>query len=778
MRLFLVLLVVFLPAIAQAQRVVVRSGDHVDFSRLAFEFTDPVEWKMGRVADGYEIQIKGSNVPIDISGVYRRISKSRIKNISVSGDNSRVTLVLGCDCHADAFEFRPGLLVVDIKDGPPVGKSEFEVTFQSDEVTTLQHEEVLPDVSVESEVQSESGERQEAVGTAPSVPVLPPFLRHQATARTGALETLKIPLAIVGGQRKSTERISKMQSEMLLQIGRAAAQGLLDANLPNPAIKPHVSEAPKTESMDHDQPLPHPQVNIRIENSVAREISRLLPADSVTAIGDACLSGKALNVAEWGDSNSVWRNISMQRRSVSGEFDKADTRVVEALAKAYIYAGFGAEAKSVIIEFNTDLENKNLLKAMAEIMDGFTPDDVSVLGGQSGCDSTAALWAVLAMPKLTAGLDINRPQVIGTFSGLPIHLRRFLGPKLAQKFLEIGDVDTARALRNAIARAPGAPGPEFQLLDARLDRERGHNERAEQTLKAIVSENSEVAVEAVIELLETKLQQHEEASVDLLISAESFVQEQKTTRIGADLLRLIALAYAQSGNLSAALEKLREIEEVGFLDKSSEGKIWEGVLESAVSTATDEAFLRFIFSTRNDIKNQRVPRILLRKVVGRILDIGLPELAKDLLDAPVSPTADDRILLARAAIIEGNPKTAVTLLKHVSGKEATILRASAFELMKNYTDAAEEFASVAAVDRHRDAVWRGGDWAYLQETGSKMEKTAARIMTGSTFVEGTELPLFDDVISQDKSLIEESENLRHAIEALLEEYPSLEQKGS
>jgi len=781
-RLSLLLLLVCLPASVLAQSVVVRSGEHGDFSRLAFEFSTPLEWKMGRVSGGYEIRLQGNRSVIDASGIYRRISRNRIKDISVSADNSRIALVLGCECYADAFEFRPGLLVVDIKDGAPTDNSGFEDVFRSDEISDLPQEEVIPDVSVENVVEPGNGEVQDrgvdAIDTAPNISELPPLSKRQPASKADAMMTPKIPLVVMGGSQRSIDRISDMQSEMLLQIGRAAAQGLLDANLPDPVEKPPVSESREAESIEKEQPLLHPQVNIRVENSVDRELARLLPEKPATAAGVVCLPDEALDVAGWGDPDSIWQNISRQRRSVSGEFDKADAHVVEALAKAYIYAGFGAEAESVINEFNTKLEDENLLKTMAQIVDGYVPGANMVFDGQTGCDSAVALWAVLAMPKLSVGLDINRSQVTGTFSGLPIHLRRSLGPKLAQRFLDIGDIDTARVLRNAIARAPGSPGPEFRLLDVRLDRERGYDVPTEKALESIVSENSAVSIEALIELLEAKLEQQSEVNSGLITTAESYIQEQKTTQAGIDLMRVLALTYAQSGNLPAALEKLREIGSGERLDKVAEGKIWEGVMESAVNVATEEAFLRFVFSTRKDISDQAFSRNLLRKIVGRVLDSGLSGLAKELLDAPASPTADDRLLLARAAIIENNPQDAVNLLNPVSGKEAIRLKARAYELMNKYVDAAKEFASISDDNRHHEAVWRAGDWKYLQDSGSDIEKAAAKIMTSPTFGEGNDVPVLDEVISLDKSLIEASESARHSIEALMEEYPSPDQKGS
>ena len=97
-RLILILLLACFPIGAAAQKIVVRSGEHGDFSRLAFSFSTPVEWKMGRVSGGYEIRLKGNGNVIDTSGVFQRIAHDRIKDISVSQDNTNITLTVDCVC--------------------------------------------------------------------------------------------------------------------------------------------------------------------------------------------------------------------------------------------------------------------------------------------------------------------------------------------------------------------------------------------------------------------------------------------------------------------------------------------------------------------------------------------------------------------------------------------------------------------------------------------------------------------------------------------------------
>ncbi len=756
MRLALFLLFACLPAGGFAQSVVVRSGEHGDFSRLAFSFSTPVEWKMGRVSGGYEIRLQGNDEAIDVSGVYRRISRGRIKDISVSQDNSRIALSVDCVCHADAFEFRPGLLVVDIKDGLPEDNSPFETAFSTDETGAVASGETTQDDVIMTEDMVETDNKVDPK----SVPLPPPD--HPVSIGGGL--GLKSDL-----NPEKSARITAMQSEMLRQIGRAAAQGLLEANLPIPIHNPQTAPPPETPEVVTETPAAQAHINIHIENSVDREIARLLPKGTVAGTGDACIGDDVVNVLEWGGKGALWDQISEQRRKLSGEFDRTNPEAAKALAKAYIYAGFGVEALRVIDGFGVDPEMAGILKAMARIVDGMAPQQNGVLHGQSGCDSDIALWAVLSLPALSKGMEINRPKVISGFSALPLHLRRHLGPQLAAKFLIIEDIETASAIRNAIARAPGDAGAEFRLMEARFEQERGHHDAAEQALEEIATDNSAVALEALIGLLETKAERKSDVSKDMLITAESYLFEQKTNEAGARLLRSIALIRAQSGDLGLALENLRAIKTNSFFDDNAERQIWEGVLEVA-DDATDEAFLKFIFAARKEIEKQSVSRTVHQKIAEKLLDLGFSRMAQDMLDPPVPPADVDKLIMAKAALLNGEAQQVIKLLKHVSGEEAARLRAQAFGLLGNHDLAAGEYAAISDQDGHKAAVWRAGDWSRLQEIGTEPEKTLARSMISEPPAPEQQLP--EEMLARDAFLIEESGRFRQSIESLINGFPA------
>ncbi|MCK4713848.1 MAG: hypothetical protein KAT26_13315, partial [Marinosulfonomonas sp.] len=616
----------------------------------------------------------------------------------------------------------------------------------------------------------------EPVETAPvsvkeHLPLITHLPRQPTKPRVGIFADSDVSTAKT--MQELTDRITEMQSEMLRQIGHAASQGLLDANLPQIIQEEPDTDEPLVVAQKED-PATQPHVNIHIESSVDREFVNMLPTNLMTGDGAECLPDELFNVVEWGDPDAVFDQIVVQRSRISGEFDKVDQQAVAALVRAYIYAGFGVEAMSALNAFDVTLQDAGVLTTMAQIVDGPLSAHGSALDGQVGCDSAVALWSALAALKLSKGMEINHTSVLGAFSSLPFHLRRHLGPRLSQKFLDIGDIETARALRNAIARAPGDAGPEFRLLDARLDQARGMHGTAEQAMEEIIAEGSGVAPRALVELLEAKLEQKAEINQNLLVVAQSYIFEQQHTEIGANLTRVVALAHAKSGDLPAALEMMRKMELSGHFNAMETGQAWEKVLNFAVNEALNESFLQFAFAAQDDLENQQIARDIRRKAAGRLLDGHFAKMAQKLLAAPAAPTADDRMLLARAAIIENEAEYAIAILEHVSGNEAARLRAHAYEMRGKHLDAAHEYGSIRDQGSQHNAFWRAGDWQRLGDIGSGPEKDAAQIMMAQDPMPAKS----DGIIAQDKSLLEASTTTRQSIEALLEEYPAPAQEGS
>jgi len=768
MRIFLVLFLLSIPMASFAQRVTVRSGEHVDFSRLAFEFTNPVEWEMGRVEDGYEIRLYGVDAEIDISKVFSRISHDRIKSLSVL-DNKSIALVLGCECHADAFEFRPGLLVVDVKDGQPLATSRFEANFNSGELTAGQHEGLA---------ETNDGADRSADNTEGNPPIaLPlslPIAQNPTKPRIGlfganSVEELQEP----------TLQVADMQSEILQQIGRAASQGLLDADISRPKhTEQQTQEATDDIVQNPIVPITVPHNNIHIQNSVDREFSIFSNQNLMTENGSKCLPDSLFNIAEWGNEEKIFARVSEQRGLILGEFDNVNADAVKQLVKAYIYAGFGTEALSALSSFDMKLEEESTLAEMAQIVDGVNSGQHSELVDQLGCDSESALWAALSAPTIPNQAPINRTSILGAFSGLPLHLRRLLGPSLAEKFLEIGDVETARSIRNSIARASGDAGSEFHLLDAKLDIERGLKESAENTLEEIIVNSKEIAPRALIELLEVRLQK--KAGIDPLIlaTAETYIFEQQDSKIAADLKRLVALLLGQSGDFIKALDALNQMETYEHIDEKQKVATWGVVIEDLAINASEETLLEFVFSAQDELRDRDISREVRRKLAIRLLKEGWPVEAKMALLAPSAPTADDRVILAHVEYLIGKPENILIMLENVAGDEAAEIRALAYEKMERYLDAAQEYKLLKDVGNQKAAIWRAEDWAQLAVIGSETDRAAANVMLLPGHNDDEAGTITNRTLAHDSSLLMRSEEERQSIEQLLKEYPVLAQEGS
>ena len=60
---------VALPAAAVAGRVTVQAGDHLVFTRLVLQGEGRSDWKLGRTAQGYALQVGGAEVAFDLGGL-------------------------------------------------------------------------------------------------------------------------------------------------------------------------------------------------------------------------------------------------------------------------------------------------------------------------------------------------------------------------------------------------------------------------------------------------------------------------------------------------------------------------------------------------------------------------------------------------------------------------------------------------------------------------------------------------------------------------------------
>lgn len=417
-----------LPYQAAAQVVRIVSGDHSSFTRLVLSFERAPDWLLGRIADGYALRLSGPQPRYDLTDVFRRITRDRLAAVWADPDDGTLRLQVACACHALPFELRPGVLVIDIRDGPPPPGSSFE---------TMPDGTIAPALAARPQMRPRP--RREAA------PI--PF-DWTAQLRPIPDEPLVPP------PPSRTLSQAALRDELLRGLSQGMAEGLIDpvSRLPSPPGSPPPQRAP----------LPG---NLRLGDPVDTRTG-LSPQPLVAADGQSCPAESRLDIATWAGEGHPAAQLSTTLSSLLGEFDRPDPLAVQRAVRLHLHFGFGAEARALLQAFPVTAPDTRLWSSLGRLVDGES-DPNGPFRGMAGCDGPAALWALLADPAMPPNLS-RAPAVLRSFSALPAGLRRHLGPDLAERFLAAGDTATARALQDSFLRIPGPTDPRATITEARV----------------------------------------------------------------------------------------------------------------------------------------------------------------------------------------------------------------------------------------------------------------------------------------------------------------------
>ncbi len=795
----MIALLIFLFALpAGAETITVRSGDHAGFSRLVFPFSDPVEWQMGRVPGGYEIRFRRPDVRFDLSRVFRKITRERIRSLAETGEKGwqGLTIRIGCDCHADAFEFRPGLLVVDIKDGPPDENSVFEQTFSGDE-TALSA--ALPDTG---SAQREAGDRSLAETDRPRQ-IFGGRLASERFRSPPTSEKTTEPVALpvlLEPQRDISEvllpvvqppEIREMGKDFLTIMSKAATEGLLTPNtsIPSPpqsredaASGADAHPTVESEQLEKPEEAPEHRLPIRIRSSID-EVSPDQGEDQLefNANGNTCLPESIFDLPSWGEPSDPYESVIRARAKLVGELDRVSSGDIVNLVRAYLYAGFGAEARNVISAFGQKPEHADVFLAMAEIMDDGWAFERSVLAGQISCETDGALWAALSLPEFPRGLEMNRQAIQRAFSALPGHTRRHLGPVLVGRFLAMGDEEMAHALKSAILRVADTQDNRVALMEADFRQGRNIGRTTERKLEEIVRSNDVLSAEALQRLLETRLENGEDISDELIAISAAMAYEREGSAIGEALLGLNILAMASRGRYIYALQEWHQLPRHSDIRRKKAEELLEKILEYATEGESDQEFLAFIYAAKDDLLHVETAGEAHEAAAARLIDLGFPEIGSGLLEMLHDGGRGHEMLRARAALAMNRPEEALALLEGRKGREFLELRAKAAEMLSRFDLAAALYEEAGNQPAFQSMLMKMRAWQRLRNTGSGPARSIAELATQdvtSDTGEGTRAHGEDGSLSEYREILKTSKAARIAMESLLQALPASPENGS
>ncbi len=702
-RALLFLLALCLPAQAQSARVL--SGEHGDFTRLVIELPDGAEWSVGRSEAGYVFSAKGAAQPAyDITAVWQRIPRTRLDDLSIDPASGNLMIALACDCHVFPFEYGPGIVVLDIKAGPAPEGSAFEAAFPTAVAAP-----------------------REAAGQ--------PAYNWLADRATQPSTVSALPLPLDTG----SVSLEPLRDELLEEIAKGATDGLVDMELPG--------KWPDMPATDHAE-LPWSHIRIGPDPGVTVTTPGALIADE--AVPPSCAAPDLVDLSTWGEDQLPRDLLVAARSGLYGEFDRPDAGGVLRSVRQLLYLGFGAEARQHLRMLGDGATDKAapLYRSMAHLVDGET-DPQTPFARMLDCDGPAALWAALAHDRLPPGPGVNRDAILQSFQALPAHVRRHLGPALAEKFLARQDAEAARIIRDALERSPDVDQGSVALLDAKTSL------HARDTDAALLHAETAVALdgdrpENLIALVEThflKLQ-----PLDPWV-AEALLAIRGETGDSDEVERAVVLALALSNQIEFAFE--------ADLSPSMLSDLWWVV----GARADDDDFLRQAVLP-SDAPRPEVVAEVAKAIADRLLGLGFPDAALVWL-GPVTAAdpIDLRLTAARAQLARGDARAALAHLDGAQGPEAEELRAKAL-LRLGDLQAAQRALSRAGdgATAARVGIWDGDLSGLDPETAAPWQ--AAADLVQSLPDAGTA-----GLLARGDRTLEASLAARDAIETLLTDVP-------
>ena len=803
--LFILSLAAAPPAMAETVRVL--SGEHPGFTRLAFVLQEPTEWQFGRIAPAslqttepvsearvYEIRLSRSDIDLDISGVFDRVPRTRLTDLATQ-PGGRLRLSVAPGNRAVPFTLRDGVVVIDVRTGPPPPDSPFEKRLsravpnvsQSADPGTIPTGLIAAaaDPGATSDILSVIRDRSfwaTYIGQRWQVPLtaarragpqnLPPSqVPDPRTPRIfTAAPTAADPAGLLGsilpgglatgsrpvdpatadiadaappdtlgrfGPRRSASvsdpttkppgvDIERAQKLIVEQIARAATQGLVTPAAPN---LPDTTEPPKESGTGAPSARPSPprankpQINVTAQTSMDRDsfarVRRALLGDK-----PECPDPAAFDVAAWGRGAEPARLIAEGRIALLGEFDRVRHDAVSELARRYLYLGFGSEAAALIRAFPGTIPDRDRLLTLAAIMEGRLPDPGAPVLTMARCDSAAALWSLLSHPAGVAVPGLNVAAAQRSFSDLPGHLRTYLAPALSERLIALGKAEAAASVRNAVRRLKTRPYSEANEMDTRLSLDTDAGEigtfsEREQRLLAVIGNDGPGAIPALIQYLDGRLARDLPVTASFAEQAAALAFVTRNTEDGPALMRAEILARAAAGNFVEAFAALgrantRADTRTGAVAAVPPETI-DPLLDLLTQKAPDIVFLEQVFGpVRTVLAPGDVSPETVSRLSERLLALGFPTEARQLLTARTPQDDRGRRLLARTELALGNGQEALRVIAGLEGAQAEALRARAMAQQGKFAEAARALDATGDPDAAARIAWLASDWTTYQ----------------------------------------------------------------
>lgn len=649
-----------LPGLAFAQSVEIKSADHAGFSRLAFTLPIDAEWEFGVSGGAYEFRTTTGDFSFDASGVFRRMTRDRIRELDTS-QSGVLRLDTTQGLHADVFELRDGLIAIDIKDGPPPSNSPFETPLVAT-VNAPEQEDIATGPATRP---------PEPVQLPPPAPVAPQITLTLPSLSDFGRDTTSAPSVqtedaapIYETNARPTDRpeladqrVLELEKTLIEQIGRAAAEGLLEPSLPRVDEAMELTNVPSEEpevarsANDHlPEPDPADLSHVSIETAVQRAANEHRGATNAFAQdGSRCIPSRRLSVETWGPPLGDGLEIATYRTGIVDELDGLDEDGALDMVRYYLFLTFGAEARAVLDMIETPHQDLSLYYTLSNLMEHGQVQDLGILAGQQSCDTTAALWSAIALPRLAKGMDLNETAILTAFSALPEHLRRELGPSLARKFADIDDLQSANQIENVFERRTPLENLDTMLMDASIAKAQEKPHEAAHIIDDIVKNHAPETPETLIAYVDNHVAGDEPIAIEVQEMADVIAVEYRGHPLESDLVEAAILARIQSENPQTAFSQVDTAMGANRISSAQALDLRLRAISKVTSVASDIAFLKMTYGRDIEVVHEAGNEVLKEAVNARLLELGFAGVTSDshaqpkLTENTAATTANDAI---------------------------------------------------------------------------------------------------------------------------------------
>ena len=740
-----------LPNLLSAQSVTVRSGEHGTFTRLVLSVPSGAEWSLISDQEKQLVSVTFSQdgLQFDTSRAFDRISRDRVSGIEPSEDGKGIEIGLACSCTAEAFILHGDMLVIDVSpDGGDTGRDVAETgkpKAAGSQIKDAQPSSLIYDLS------------QIRVGGQPGLGPMP--VRNALLPMVPSASTKVDPVAagtdVLLDDPKGTDGLGR---QIAADLAVAATSGLLDPaiHLPPEQAKPH-HKSPEIPTGDPKTGEP---------GDLARQLATGLSALDHDALqrghiavgGDSCEPDAAIAVHKWVETDAdPSRVLAEKRGKVFGEFDRIDRSALNDYAKALLYFGFGAEART-ILALDPDSQSAAEL-SLSYLVDG-EPDPFRHFSGNAGCAGYAAFWSVLSSVPGENEPAVDVPAVIRTFEALPKHLRSHLGPGLSENLLAAGYHDGASDVLRRLQRMEGEETDSIALGKAHLDLQAGDLQSAGKRLHDLSVSGGPEAVEAIVASIDVADAAESKVPERVVALSEAFATESRNPEDGENLWP----AYVRSLLVNEAFEAaFSELENAHGLTPEALDKTKNVALGALAKNAQDVTFLK-IAARYLDAGDFPAQDTMMLEIAQRFLDLDMPELALGQLDArdSVNSLPDARILRAKALLALSRPEDAEIILIGQKGEDVERLRAEARRQMGDHVFAKSLYSDIGDERRALNSAWLSEDWQDVAQSDSFLAPAASLMQDDPLAVD-----VLPDRLGAVDALAEGSAQSRETLQALL-----------